>query len=73
MNLDGGTMGTILAVLVPAAAAIAHAAVLNEKVRRHDKSIENFGERINTLEGKAKLAEHELSKGYKLPGEYAGK
>jgi hypothetical protein len=73
MNLDGGTMGTILAVLVPAAAAIAHAAVLNEKVRRHDDSIDNFGKRIGNLEIKAELAERELSKGYKLPGEYAGK
>jgi hypothetical protein len=50
MNLDGGTITTILAVLIPAGSALASYAVLRERVNRHDRSLENFGERLGAME-----------------------
>jgi hypothetical protein len=44
-----------IAVLVPAATAVGHAAVLRERVNRLDRSVEDFGKRIGQLE-KAKEA-----------------
>ena len=62
MNVDGGTITTILAVLVPAASALAGYAVLRERVSRHDRSIENFGERLGQLEKLLERHDAELSR-----------
>jgi hypothetical protein len=46
MNVDGGTITTVLAVLLPAGTALASYVTLRERVSRHDRSLENFGARF---------------------------
>lgn len=60
--MDAGSITLAIAVLVPAVTAIVHAATMAEKVRRHDRSIEDFGKRIGKLEGDARAIENELSR-----------
>jgi len=60
VNIDVVTAA--VAIAVPTVGAIMHAATISERVRRHDRSIEDFGKRIGTLEQAAKLAEAELSR-----------
>jgi len=50
MEADLSTLVTVLAIVGPAAGAVASYAVLRERVSRHDRSIENFGERLGKLE-----------------------
>lgn len=62
MNIDGGTITTILAVLIPAGSALASYAVLRERVNRHDRSLENFGERLGAVEKTVSVQQNELSR-----------
>jgi uncharacterized protein YoxC len=64
--MDAGTITLAIAVLVPAVGAIVQAATLAERVRRHDRSIEEFGKRIGKLEADARVVENELSRPHTL-------
>jgi len=44
--MDTSTITLALAVLTPAAAALASYVTLRERVNRHDRSIESFGARL---------------------------
>jgi hypothetical protein len=46
VDIDFGQVATVLAVLIPAGTAIAQLATIRERVSRHDRSIENFGQRF---------------------------
>lgn len=62
MNVDFGTIAVVLSVLVPAATAIAQLATIRERVNRHDRSIENLGERLGRLEQSQARVDGELSR-----------
>lgn len=62
MNIDAGSITTILAVLIPAGSALASYAVLRERVNRHDRSLENFGERMGSIEKQLAEQRGELSR-----------
>jgi len=46
MNIDGGTITVGLSVVTTAAAALASYVTIRERVGRHDRSIENLGQRL---------------------------
>jgi hypothetical protein len=46
MNVDGATITIAVSVLVPAVAALSSYVTLRERSNRHDRSIENFGTRL---------------------------
>jgi len=58
----------IVAVAVPAGAALASYATLRERVSRHDRSIEDFGRRIGSLEKTAAVVDNELSRPHHVGG-----
>jgi hypothetical protein len=87
LDVDFGQVATVIAVLVPAATAIAQLATLRERVNRHDRSIENFGQRFEREKEEraatdarileqisvieGRRQESELSRPYQLPREPA--
>jgi hypothetical protein len=62
MQIDGTTITTVLAVLIPAGSALASYAVLRERVNRHDRSIENLGARMGKVEQEQAATRSELSR-----------
>lgn len=72
MQIDGGTITVALAVIVPAATAIAGYATLRERVNRLDRTAENLGERVGKLERRGDVVDNELSRGYRTSGREEG-
>ncbi len=62
MTLDVSSLTTIVALVGPAVGAVASYAVLRERVNRHDRSIENFGERLGAVEKRLERQDAELSR-----------
>jgi hypothetical protein len=50
MTIDGATITVGLSVVTTAAAALASYVTIRERVGRHDRSIENFGARLEASE-----------------------
>jgi len=57
MTIEAGTVAVALSVVTTAAAALASYVTLRERVGRHDRSIENFGARLED-ETKERTKEH---------------
>lgn len=55
--MDAETVVLALAVLTPAAAALTSYVALRERVSRHDRSLENFGQRFE-FERDARAKDH---------------
>jgi hypothetical protein len=66
--LDLDALTAIVALVVPAGAALASYATLRERVSRHDRSIEDFGRRIGQLEKSAAVVDSELSRPHFVGG-----
>jgi len=60
MDIDSGTVTIALAVIVPAATAIASYAALRERVTRHDRSVEDIGKRVGAEEAETKAFKAEI-------------
>lgn len=57
MTIDAGIVAVALSAVTTAAAALASYVTIRERVSRHDRSIENFGARLETSE-KERTKEH---------------